>query len=79
MNNVTVNNKKLESNQFASIKDKDLRCRNIATMILNYKEDEGESTALQYAAINVKPTDEEHVKGWVLKLAKERGYEEISH
>jgi hypothetical protein len=48
-------------------------------MILNYKEDEGEATALQYAAINVKPTDEEHVKGWVLKLAKERGYEEISH
>jgi hypothetical protein len=66
---------KFETNQFVGIKDKDLRCRNIAVMILNYYEDEGEELALQYAAANVKEKDELHVKQWLAKLAKERGYE----
>lgn len=72
---ITVKDKEIERNQFSGIKDKDLRCRNIAVMILNYYEDEGEETALMYTALNVTPEDEEHVKGWVLKLAEQRGWE----
>lgn len=65
---------RIEKNQFGSIEDKDLRCRNIAVMILNYWEDHGEEVALEYAIQNVSSKDESHVKGWVLKLAEERGF-----
>lgn len=64
---------RIEKNQFGSIEDKDLRCRNIAVMILNYWEDHGEEVALEYAMQNISSKDESHVKGWVLKLAEERG------
>lgn len=77
---VTVSNEnKIQRNQFNHIQDKDLRCRNIATMILNHKEDDGEDVALEYAALNIQGKDEEHVKGWVMKLAQERGYKVVKH
>lgn len=63
----------IRKNQFQGIKDKDLRCRNIAVMILNYYEDHGEDVALEYSAVNIQDNDEGHVRDWVQKLAKERG------
>lgn len=72
---VKVKDEKIIADQFAHIKDKDLRCRNIAVMIMNYFEDKGEEQALMYTAVNVKPRDEEHVKAWVRKIATERGYQ----
>ena len=66
---------RMERNQFAGIEDKDLRCRNIAVMILNYFEDAGEAAALTYSAMNTTDSDEEHVKGWVQKIAEERNYD----
>lgn len=76
MTQTTQKNKiKLAKDQFKDIEDKDLRCRNIATMILNYKEDYGDDVAYVYATQNVVEADELHVREWILKLAKERGYE----
>lgn len=63
----------IQKNQFAGIKDKDLRCRNIAVMVLNYTEDHGQDAGLLYASMNIKDSDEQHVREWVKKLAKERG------
>lgn len=63
----------IQKKQFAGIEDKDLRCRNIAVMILNYYEDHGEDVALEYSAVNITDADEGHVRSWVQKLAEERG------
>lgn len=63
----------MQRNQFSSIEDKDLRCRNIATMILNYTEDHGQDAGLLYASMNVTDQDEMHIRGWIKQLADERG------